>query len=218
MGTRFKRLAALAGALLLVSSVSGPMIARAAEAGNAQGLRMGTDLFWNYDFTTKVGAGWDKVDWNVTLLFYNNAEVDKVKNSSAMRFSYPFSGGSMYAFMNDGAGGYYDSDRGPKTDTPSCFGDTRHFRIYADADDRMYTTGLGYWVFATTHKDFNELCADYYGDTNGTEADVANRFASKGYTVLRNYSYFYNYEPYHLDPRNKKHRWQCDGYATYIRM
>jgi hypothetical protein len=26
------------------------------------------------------------------------------------------------------------------------------------------------------------------------------------------------YEPYHLDPHNKKHRWQCDGYATYIRM
>lgn len=112
--------------------------------------------------------------------------------------------------------GFYDSDKGIKGDYPNCFGDWRHFRIYADGDDRLYNINFGYWVYATTHKDFNEACNGYFGDANGTERDVANRFANDRHRVYRDYSYFYNFEPRHLDRNDSKHRWESDGYATYI--
>lgn len=186
------------------------------------------DIVYNYDFTTDNGAGYQTVDWGTTLLFYNNASIRQVKHDRAVVYQYFAAGGTKWGWVDDGTAtargvsqtprGYYDTDKGPKTDTPSCFGDSRHFRIYADGDDRLYNTSLGYWSYATTHKDFNELCNDHYGDAEGTENDVANRFRNDGHPVYDDYASFFNYEPYHVDRLDSEHRWGSDGKATYINV
>lgn len=178
------------------------------------------DVIYNYDFTTNRGASYRTVDWGTTLLFYNNDSIEQVKNDRAVGVAYAFVGGTKYGWVDEGGPhpSYYDSDRGIKTDSASCLGDTRHFRIYADGDDRLYNTRLGYWVYATTHKDFNELCSDYYGDAEGTENDVAARFRNDRHAVYEDYASFFNYEPYHVDRLDSKHRWGSDGKATYINV
>ena len=42
-------------------------------------LSIGSDEFYNWDFNSE-DARRDNVDWPVTMLFYNNAEVDRVKD------------------------------------------------------------------------------------------------------------------------------------------
>lgn len=223
------RAVALLVMLALLELVAGPpQSAWAAESSNLTPLLFpDKDIIYNYDFTTTTGAGYQTVDWGTSLLFYNNASVNKVKGDGAVARYFAF-GGPQYGWVDDGTTtgpsgtqtprGFYDSDRGIKTDTPSCFGDTRHFRIYADGDDRLYDMGLGYWVYATTHKDFNELCADYYGDSEGTENDVAARFRNNGHAVFEDYASFFNYEPKHVDRLNSKHRWDSNGKATYVNI
>jgi hypothetical protein len=188
--------------------------ARAATTSNLGPLSMGYgQTLWNYDFTTNPGA-WNHVDWAVSVLFYNNAEIDKVKN--AFGGAYWIAGGRMYAYLNNGGGGLYDQDSGRKTDTPSCLGSTRHYREYAPpSTDRMgYNPSFGYYTFATTHYDHHELCNDWYDDSEGTELSLYNRSRDKGWAAYHDYSYFSNYE--WRDEGN--HHWRNNGYATYIRV
>jgi hypothetical protein len=174
------------------------------------------DFFYNYDFTTTNGAGWNTVDWGISLLFYNNAEIDKVKGQVS---GYPFGASvasPMWAYMwNNGTWGPgYDEDSGKKTDTPSCLGSTRHFRIYAPpTTDRFYNPSFGYYVIASTHYDHHELCNDWYDDSEGTEHDVGNRVGHRsGNGVWHDWGYLYNYQWY--DEGN--HHWRQNGYATYV--
>jgi hypothetical protein len=228
------RLRVLVTALLTLSALITPN-AHAATTGNLTKLYFSSDWFWNYDFTSQSVSS-SGVDWDVQLLFWNNARINSVKNNPALSDYYAY-GGAKYARMNDGAGAVWDQDDGPKTAWAGCVNDTRHFRIYADGpgvggDDRLYSTGVGYWVFATTHKDFDEKCNSHYGDGEMTERDVGKKFNQYwygccGYTVNFDYAYFYNYEgncydysdcPGRIDSSNPNHRWQTNGYATYIRI
>lgn len=205
-----------AGALTLATVLSGPS-AGAATAPQLTAISFGYgDSVWNYDFTTTSGASWRTVDWAVSLLFYDNATVNKVKAVTKQNFNYWTVGGPMYSYQDDGSGGSYDSDRGVKTDTPSCFGSTRHSRIYAPSStDRMYNPTFGYYVFATTHIDHHELCNDWYDGSESTEKDIGNLFRGKGYQVDFDYGYLYNTEQNRVEG---DHHWDNNGYATYIRV
>ena len=209
-----KRLALVLAVLALAGSVVAATRATGATTYNLTPIGMGYgDSVWNYDFTTQSGAGWNTVDWALSLLFYNNAEIDKVKG--IVGGSYWFYGSTKYAYMNDGAGGLYDSDGGKKTDTPSCLGSSRHYRVYAPpSTDRMYNPSFGYYIFGTTHADHHELCNSWYDDSEGTEYNLYSKFSSKGYSSYYDWGYFYNYE--WRDEGD--HHWRNDGYTTYIRI
>jgi len=195
--------------------------ASAATANQMQGINFGYgDVVYNYDFTTTRNASYRTVDWATSVIYYNNANVNNVKRIAQQDYNYFTYGGTEYGYMVDGygsraQGGGYDDDRGVKTGYPSCFGSTRHSRVYApSATDTMYNPSYGYFVFATTHIDHHEGCNDSYGNSESTEGDLANLYASKGIAVYRNYGYLYNAE--HRDEGN--HHWDNNGYATYIRM
>jgi hypothetical protein len=205
---------ATAVALAVLGLLALPAGAGAATTSNLAPIDMGYgQTIWNYDFTQSPGA-WNHVDWAVSVLFYNNAEIDKVK--SAFGGAYWMFGSTMYAYMNNGSGALYDQDSGRKTGTPSCLGSTRHYREYAPpSSDRMgYNPDLGYYTFATTHYDHHELCNDWYDDSEGTEADLYNRAVAMGWTAYPNYANFHNYE--WRDEGN--HHWRNNGLATYIRV
>ena len=74
-----------------------------------------------------------------------------------------------------GSGGWlWDQDGGKKTDTPSCLGSTRHFRIYAPpASDRFYNPDFGYYVVGTTHYDHHELCNSWFDDSEECSTLIA---------------------------------------------
>lgn len=189
------------------------------------------DSFVNYDNKSYSGASRSTVDWAVSILWWNNAEVDKVKN--AFR-EYPVGGSGadpMWLRLNDGGGIAWDSDRGMKTAYPSCTFDTRHSRVYADGDDIMYNITFGRYVLATTHKDFDEACNRHFGDSEGTERDLARLARAKGWGVNEDYGFTSNYEsscprstntykpacPGRADAvEGNDHRWQNSGYSTYV--
>jgi len=118
------------------------------------------DGFVNYDHTTRQVSR-HNVDWAAALLFWNNASINKVKNSGIGPL-YDQSGSKMNAVLSDNRSrGYvWDEDGGRKT--TKCPGapfnpkTAKHYRIYADGDDRLYNLSWGYWVWGTTHWDINE--------------------------------------------------------------
>jgi hypothetical protein len=174
------------------------------------------DFFYNYDFTTDSGAGWNTVDWGMSVIFYNNAEIEKVKGEAPSYWAGASVASPMWAYLwNNGTWGPgYDQDSGKKTDSPSCLGSTRHFRIYAPpTTDRFYNQSYGYYVVASTHYDHHELCDDWFDDSEGTEHDLANEVASQpGNAVWHDYANLSNYQWY--DEGN--HHWRQNGYATYV--
>lgn len=218
---RRRRLSAgLAGLAMMVAVGLAAPPANAATAGQMGPIAMSYgDVIYNYDFTTTTNASWKTVDWATSLLFYNNASVNSVKSIAQSR-GYGYFGGPMYGYMIDAygsnaQGATYDSDRGVKTGPPLCLNNTRHSRIYAPPNtDTMYNPAFGFFVFATTHYDHHEGCNAYFDDSEGTEQNLATKFADAGKAVYRSYGYFYNAE----NQNEGNHHWNNDGYATYIRM
>src|SRR5215216_6210370 len=81
--------------LALAAALALPTGAQAATTSKLGPLSMGYgQTIWNYDFTESPGS-WNHVDWAVSVLFYNNAEIDKVK--SAFGGHYWIAGSRKYA-------------------------------------------------------------------------------------------------------------------------
>lgn len=104
---------------LVVAAVA--ILAYAATTQNLAVLHIAEDAFYNYDFVSKNAAG-DNVDWPVTMVFYGNADVNRVKN---IYWGITLLANPMYAYLNDGAGWMWDEDRGTKA---------RWYSIYLDKD------------------------------------------------------------------------------------
>jgi hypothetical protein len=205
---------ALAALIALVVLVA----AQAAGAGSTSKLTIlyvREDAFRNYDFLSQTVSS-TNVDWPVNFLFWNNAEIDKVK--SKLGGYYPYSGSKMNGRLNDGSGFVWDQDGGRKSILCPIIGDAYHYRIYADSDDRMYNISWGYWVFGTSHIDHNECgFGKWFGKSEQAENHIAsharNVFGSSN--VAEDWSSFYNYEPYR---EQGNHIWQNNGYATAVRV
>jgi hypothetical protein len=201
----------IGAALLILSGV-----ASGATASGLRTLGFGySDSIYNYDFASQSVSA-SNVDWAVSLLFRNNSEINKIKN--ILSGSYWIGGtvaSPMNFYLNDTGSWEWDSDSGMKTDTPSCLGSTRHYRIYAPSStDRFYNPTFGYYVFATTHQDHHEACDAWFDDSEGTEQDIANKMSGMGYSVQYDYAWFYNPE----SAVQGDHHWNNDGYATYINV
>lgn len=196
---------------------------QSAKKGNFDVIRKRGDSFRNYDFRSEQVSR-KNVDWAVTLLFFNDAEIGKVKD--ALFDPYDQTGGAMYGRLkNNGGASRWDSDAGKKTTLcPGAFrqpDSAFHYRIYATpVNDRMYNRVWGYYVFGSTHVDYNECGQDdttYFGRTELAENYLSDTAAAEFGTnnVLDDHRSFGNEEPFR---RQGNHIWFNNKLATYVRV
>jgi hypothetical protein len=207
MNTKPFLLLALVGIIVAL-----PLASRGATTSNLTLLMVAEDSFYNYDFTSKTVSS-SNVDWPVSLVFYGNADVNKVKN---IYWGVTILANTMYAYLNDGQGFVWDEDRGTKgvvwSDCTNSYV-WLHMRVYApNPPDYLYNIYYGKYVIATAHYDQFPL-ESWSGYTECAEKHLADIAKSKGYTVYQDLFYFYNYEPYRIEGN---HIWLNNGYATYI--
>jgi hypothetical protein len=193
-------------------AVAKPSAAATATSGNLRLLYFAGDAIRNYDFTDQIVAS-NKVDWAVSLLFYNNAEINKVKNALGGQ-GFTITGSSENGRLSDDGGATFvwDTDGGRKRGDCTAY---THFRIYADADDRMYTPSMGYYLFGSTHQDWYECYFDARFGYSETAEQQVNSAAVSAFGVANRYDYanFYNYEAYREE---SNHIWDDDGWASYV--
>lgn len=231
------RLAKVSSALLVGMAVQLMLDAGAVSAAttaNYTFIDMGYgDFVANYDNTERTYGGGSQlsnsVDWPLTLFFFNNAEVDKVKG--AVGDVYQSYGLRKYAILRDKpyrrgtGGGRWDEDGGKKDAICSSHGrQNRHFRVYGvEASensergvDRLYNREWGYYVFATTHLDINECGpgAKEFGYSGYAESRVRSVFQQKGYRVYPNCCNAYNEELHRK--QGGDHVWDNDGNASAV--
>jgi len=207
MNTKPFLLLALVGVIVAL-----PLASRGATTSNLTLLMVAEDSFYNYDFTSKNVSS-SNVDWPVSLVFYGNADVNKVKN---IYWGVTILANTMYAYLDDGQGFVWDEDRGTKGVVWSNCTNSYvwlHMRVYApNPPDYLYNIYYGKYVIATAHYDQFPL-ESWSGYTECAEKHLAYIAKSKGYTVYQDLFYFYNYEPYRIQGN---HIWLNNGYATYI--
>lgn len=198
-------------------------VSQTAKAGNFRVIKKRGDGFRNYDLREKTVSR-TKVDWAVSLLFWNDAEIDKVK--SALSIKYDQEGGPMYARLKNNGGAYvWDEDKGKKTTLcpglPTQPSEAYHYRIYATPDnDRMLNRVWGYYVFATTHIDHEECPggdATWFGRSEVAEEYLTGVATDAwGASAVRNdHRSFGNGEPFR---REGNHIWDNNKYASYIQV
>lgn len=182
-------------------------------ASHLSTLSIEEDLFRNYDF----GSDWDNYtncSWPVTMLFWNNAEIDKVKSQYRLR-DWILWGYSEWAKLNEtGDDWIWDTDRGVKKPIGLNF---IHMRVYADSDDQLYNISWGYYILGTTHYDKDgETKCGWSEEAEQQAALVAE--SVPGWGVVEDWGNFYNYEPLRkeVDEEGNEHWWQCGGYATAV--
>ncbi len=216
----------LTASLLLVALVSaglatGRTIGTAGQDLTFDRLSSQSGLFLNYDGEDNFSR--DNRDWPVTLVFYRNASVNKVKDALT-RHGYTNGGSPEHeAYITSPGGRFrFDSDSGKKQPCNSNGGDA-HYRVYAPSDqDRFYDrdNNHGYFVVATTHLDHGESgCRGprYFGFSETSEK-VINQDAGAvpGWQVRPDHMQTKNYERIRRDKRNPGHYWKNDGLATAI--
>jgi len=210
--TKISFIAVIAIAALLV-----PMSASGGSTSNLTLLYIQEDSFRNYDFDSQYVLS-TNVDWPVTLVFWNNANINKVKNSLDSA-GFQWGGDSENGRLNDGYGYVWDTDGGRKNVLCPFLSTDSHYRIYAPSYDYLYNVSWGFYVIGTTHRDHNECgpLDTWYGKSDEAENEVA--FASAAVwgsgAVASDWAYFYNYEPYRAEG---SHIWLNDGYATAVRV
>jgi hypothetical protein len=226
------RLAAAAAVALLVAGAAALGVSQRADAVTANEsaytiMYIREDGFRNWDFHCN-GTGCitrTNVDWPMVLLFYNNAEINKVKdNILEPRYDQGSTCASaQYARLNDGAGFNWDGDSGKKTTCCPGAGwpfpsTADHIRFYAAGravHDRMYNTSWGYWIIASAHQDHNEpqctTAASWFGYTETAEGNLYNYWTGNlGRPGWRNQQFWYNAQ--NNDQGN--HYVRSNGYAS----
>jgi hypothetical protein len=165
----------------------------------------GGDAFDTYDYGQKTRSE-EHVDWPVSLIFFNNATVPKVK--APLSAVMPHTGSLKYAWV----GGTWDQDRGIKQYPGKCdpWPGNYHMRVYAPSQtDRMYNDFYGYFVVATTHMDYREGCAgEWFGESEAAEDFVLAEFIKRGYHYWSDWTDLGSYE-------NREH-FQSNGRASEV--
>ncbi len=191
--------------------------AQGASTSRLSKLAFYGDQFWNYDFTIRRVRA-HKVDWPISLVFYGNASINKVKGF--LDNEYDETGSPMNARLNDGGRWRWDTDNGRKT--TKCPGllsqpsSARHYRIYADPDDRLYNSAWGFYVIGSTHYDIRECGRGAtFGWSETSEGWVTWRWRANGGWAQNDWRYFSNPEPVRVEGN---HIWQNDGYASRLHV
>lgn len=227
--------------IVATSLLLAPDHVRASAAPNGTFLRTSLgqgDYVWNWDFNGRRVDS-NSVDWGMRFLFYNNAEVDEVKDrldgvSNDPRIT-PFlnaKGWFQYAAMDDHqtqSVWEWDRDRGIK-DHPGCDWNWGHMRIYATGGgDRNYNTSLGYYVVATIHRDHENLynCDDMYSSYESHENDWIDRIednlgSDSGYNWTV-YDFGIDWEngvrgSPEIGTGDENHWYESDGWGVRVRL
>ena len=140
----FSRILILLGIFCLL--MAGPIQSAAAHHNNNWGyVDMGSgDYVYNYDFFSE-NLSEDNLDWPVTIIFANNAEIDRVKDDLRPH-GFDETGSRKKGRVSDNStsGFVWDSDRGLHEDECPV---QAHYRVYAPSDDRLgYNTTFGYFI------------------------------------------------------------------------
>jgi hypothetical protein len=204
---------AVLGTALVTGGATAPATAATACCGNFRLLYFSGDAIRNYDLLSASARDYN-VDWGVDLLFYNNANINKIKD--ALNGQYGETGSTMYGRMSDDGGATYvwDTDSGRKKG--DCVSVYTHYRIYAvPGQDYMYNPAMGYYLFGTTHHHYEEC---YPPSQSGYSEDAewqVNTDADNAFGVTNQYGWanFYNTEPYRVEG---DHIWDQDGFASYV--
>lgn len=199
------------GSLIVLVGLSA--FANAASTPYLKLLNKNEDSFYNYDFLSQSPSS-GNVDWPLTMIHCNNANVNKVKN---IYFGLTVFANPMYFRMNNGAGYVWDSDWGTKSGVwyspyiqQYVF---LHQRVYApNPPDYASNTSWGKYTLSTTHYDSWPV-ETWFGYSEYAELDFGTIAAGKQYTVLWNNVFVQN-----TDSRGwiGDHYWQSNGYATRI--
>ena len=183
------------------------------------------DYLYNYDFSSRDLRD-DNVDWALSILFWNGADINKVKNG--LNGVYSSSGGPQQFQATDGGADYFwDTDSGRKQ--PGCAQNTwyRHYRVYAPSGpDYFYNTGWGRYIAGTQHWDINDGCfsnpaSGYSEISDGWLAlDAANVWGSSA--VVEDWFAADTPEPvyrFETTSNGYGHHWdQSEGRATIVRV
>ncbi|MEM4639670.1 MAG: hypothetical protein QXT93_07345 [Thermofilum sp.] len=165
-------------------------IALSATTSNLTILYIAEDRFYNYDFASRSVSS-SNVDWPVGLLFYSNADVNKVKS---IYWGITLAS-TMYAYIDDGGGWVWDSDMGTKGIVYSSYLNSYvylHMRVYTpNPPDYAYNQYWGKYVIATAHYDQFPL-ESWSGYSEYAEHHLASIASGKGYAVYVDWAYFYN--------------------------
>lgn len=216
--TRARMVIALVAAAAVCVPVAASFAATA-RSGNLTILYIREDGFRNYDFNSRTVAS-NNVDWTIALMFWNNATINRVKNSGIGPL-YDQSGSTQYGRLRDttATGFVWDGDGGRKT--TACPGapfqprEARHYRIYADGDDRIYNLDWGFWVFGSTHYDIDECSLTrpaWFGYSETAEEWLVFDWVDRTpWGATNDWSWFYNNEPYRVAG---DHIWDSNGYAS----
>ena len=183
------------------------------------------DWFFNYDFESASAAS-ANCDWPVTIVFWGNATVAKVKAALSARL--PIYGNDMYGRLRDlplrRRGFVWATDRGVKTLSLS---KALHMRLYADSDGHLSNATWGDYVLATTHYDVSELSSN---PTFGMSEDAAAAIEALcaevwgAGAVAADVVPFGNIEADRVERRtnsqgrSESHSWQCDGLASLVHV
>lgn len=209
----------LVTALVLVAAAGATTIAgedaNGASTSRLSRLAFFGDQFWNYDFTTNLVRS-HKVDWPIGLVFYGNATINKVKNF--LHNPYDQTGSGMYGRINDGSRWRWDTDNGRKTTlcpgAPFQPASAKHYRVYADADDRLFNTSWGFYVIGSTHYDVNECgFGASFGWSETAEGWLTHYWRANGGWAQDDWRWFGNPEPVRTQGN---HIWQNDGRASRL--
>jgi hypothetical protein len=180
--------------------------------------------FLNYD-GDKNTSRHDR-DWPITLIFYRNAWIDKVKKV----MDYGGGGDPEYEFYKRSRNvtRHWDVDGGKKK---HCIhGSDTHYRVYAPSgssqDEHLWDPVWGYYVASSTHYDHGE-CASvsqrWFGLSERAEFQViadARDIVYEGHHLVIRQDFFdtNNREPYRKETHETLHRWENDGQASAIKI
>jgi hypothetical protein len=204
--------AAIASFGLLALSPEG----HGAEAHHLVQTHIEEDAFLNYDFTSMDHSS-HHVDWAISLLFWNNSSVNGVKDALDDQF-HP-TGSTMNAYLNNGAGWHWDTDKGRKEVQCIAVGDSVHYRIYGPPSDHFYNERWGFFNIASVHIDHNEcnFIDKWSGESEKAEGIVADVFAST-YDSSFVKEDWVNFENIQKTEVEGDHHWENDAFGTKLKM
>lgn len=207
------------GVALLVVLLLTSVFASIANTWSTQNLLWGYgDYYWfrNYDFTSENDSS-TNVDWPVSMVFWG---PDANVNMAKFVLGWPYTNGSHMKFhYYDVLNGYddFDEDGGVKTDPTDMNG--WHARIYGKPGwDYFYDDSVGFYVLATTHKDWYSNDQRYGYTSDAAYAGLVYASLTVGTENVENhFSYLYNYESYRVQSSFwENHVWEHDGWARGV--